>query len=159
MIHSYLFKLRMALKPISVSLLDWCANFVHDFVLPHSGMSVRVPWFYLSRQSTCVFGDDGYLSSCRHEDRLPKNVHRAVRRQDWCMHVGTSFNWPIFTPEFGCLVKWTSWEGLDCRTFAPGRSCLCSIVPPYLSRPGSYWFIASFPYHFQVFLQWKQGCL
>lgn len=66
-------------------------------------MSVRVPQLYLSRQSTCVFRGDGRFVSHRHEDCVPKNVHRAVRICDWCMHIGASFNGPIFIPKSGCF--------------------------------------------------------
>lgn len=66
-------------------------------------MSVRGPQLYLRREGTQVFRAGGRFLSCRHEDCLPKNVHRAIRRCSWCMHIGASFIWPIFIPKLGCF--------------------------------------------------------
>lgn len=45
-----------------VSHLGWCTHLIHIFVLPHSGMSVRVPQLCLSGQSIRVFGVMDVLS-------------------------------------------------------------------------------------------------
>lgn len=47
---------------------------------------------------------------------FPKNVHGAVRRCNWCMHIGASFNWSIFIPKSGCI----SGMSLVGRTSAAG---------------------------------------
>lgn len=64
----------------------------------------------------------------------------------------------FLSPNLGCLSG-KCWVGKasTARPFALQISSgLCSLtVPPYMSRQGSCWFIASFPNHFlpQVFLE------